>query len=78
MNDLLVNFIGAAVFSFLGYFYVKNRGKGRFTRNFIPQVLSHRAHSEEASDTAVSQEETRRISPILLPGRNKPPRSRTY
>ena len=26
MNDLLVNFIGAAVFSFLGYFYVKNRG----------------------------------------------------
>ena len=56
MNDLLVNFIGAAVFSFLGYFYVKNRGKGRFTRNFIPQVLSHRAHSEEASDTAVSQE----------------------
>ena len=56
MNDLLVNFIGAAVFSFLGYFYVKNRGKGRFTRNFIPQVLSHRAHSEEASDAAVSQE----------------------
>ena len=51
MNDLLVNFIGAAVFSFLGYFYVKNRGKGRFTRNFIPQVLSHRAHSEEALDS---------------------------
>ena len=58
MNDLLVNFIGAAVFSFLGYFYVKNRGKGRFTRNFIPQVLSHRAHSEEALDSAESQDGT--------------------
>ena len=53
MNDLLVNFIGAAVFSFRAILYVKNRGKGRFTRNFIPQVLSHRAHSEEASDAAV-------------------------
>ena len=39
MKDLLVNFIGAAVFSFVGYFYVKNRGKGWFARNFIPQVL---------------------------------------
>lgn len=55
MNDLLVNFIGAAVFSFLGYFYVKNRGKGRFTRSFIPQVLSHHAHGEEAQDAAEAQ-----------------------
>lgn len=55
MNDLLVNFIGAAVFSFLGYFYVKNRGKGRFTRSFIPQVLSHHAHGEEAQGTAEAQ-----------------------
>lgn len=39
MEDLLVNFIGAAVFSFVGYFYVKKRGKGWFARNFIPQVL---------------------------------------
>ena len=39
MEDLLVNFIGAAVFSFVGYFYVKNHGKGWFARNFIPQVL---------------------------------------
>ena len=39
MEDLLVNFIGAVVFSVVGYFYVKNRGKGWFARNFIPQVL---------------------------------------
>lgn len=30
MKDLFVNFIGAVVFSFYGYFYVKSRGKGRF------------------------------------------------
>ena len=39
MKDLFVNFIGAVVFSMIGYFYVKNRGKGKFARRFIPQVL---------------------------------------
>ena len=39
MKDLWVNFIGAVVFSILGYFYVKSRAKGWFARNFIPQVL---------------------------------------
>ena len=28
MNDLFVNFIGAVVFSVIGYFYVKAGGKG--------------------------------------------------
>lgn len=40
MKDLIVNFIGAAVFSAIGFFYVKSRGKGRFASRFIPQVLS--------------------------------------
>lgn len=39
MKDLFVNFIGAAAFSVIGFFYVKNRGKGRFARRFIPRVL---------------------------------------
>lgn len=39
MKDLFVNFVGAVVFSVIGFFYVKNRGKGRFARRFIPQVL---------------------------------------
>ena len=43
MMDLFVNFIGAVVFSTIGFFYVKNRGKGRFARRFIPQVLSEKA-----------------------------------
>ena len=39
IHDLFVNFIGAVVFSFIGYFYVKNRGKGWFAKRFIPKVL---------------------------------------
>lgn len=36
MKDLFVNFIGAAVFSVIGYFYVKSRGKGKLARHLIP------------------------------------------
>ncbi len=39
MKDLMVNFIGAVVFSFIGYFYVKEKGKGSFAARFIPRVL---------------------------------------
>ena len=39
MKDLFVNFIGAAVFYRIGYFYVKSRGQGRFASRFIPKVL---------------------------------------
>ena len=39
MKDLLVNFIGAVVFSVIGYFYVKSRGKGRIAKMFIPEVM---------------------------------------
>jgi hypothetical protein len=38
MKDLFVNFIGAVVFSFIGYFYVKHRGKGKIAKQFIPIV----------------------------------------
>lgn len=38
MKDLLVNLVGAVVFSILGYFYVKNKGKGKIAKMFIPQV----------------------------------------
>lgn len=36
MKDMLVNFIGAVVFSIFGYFYEKNREKYKFAGNFIP------------------------------------------
>ncbi|MBQ7836377.1 MAG: hypothetical protein IJ389_03900 [Clostridia bacterium] len=38
MKDLFVNFIGAVVFSFIGYFYVKSRGKGKIAGSFIPTL----------------------------------------
>lgn len=36
MKDLFVNFIGAVVFSIIGFFYVKKRGEGKFAKKFIP------------------------------------------
>ena len=39
MKDLFVNFIGAVVFSAIGFCYVRSRGKGRFASRFIPQVV---------------------------------------
>lgn len=37
MEDLFVNFIGASVFSFLGYFYSKSKGNGKMAKRFIPR-----------------------------------------
>ena len=39
MKDLMVNFIGAVVFSVIGYFYTKNNRKGAIAKQFIPVVL---------------------------------------
>ena len=38
MKDLFVNFIGAVVFSVIGFFYVRSRGKQKFAKHFIPVV----------------------------------------
>ena len=38
MKDLFVNFIGAVVFSLIGYFYVKKKGQGKVAHRFIPKV----------------------------------------
>ncbi len=38
MGDLFVNFVGAVIFSVIGFFYIKNRGKGNFIQRFIPQL----------------------------------------
>ena len=46
MKDLIVNFIGAVVFSVIGFFYVKAKGKGSFAARFIPRVLRREHHSD--------------------------------
>lgn len=51
MMDLLVNFVGAVVFSFIGYFYVKTKGKGKIAKLFIPEVLAQ-DKPEEPPDEA--------------------------
>lgn len=38
MEDMFVNFIGAVVFSVIGYFYVKHKGKGKLAPHFIPTL----------------------------------------
>ena len=38
MKDLFVNFIGAVVFSTIGYFYIKHRGQGKLASAFIPTI----------------------------------------
>lgn len=38
MKDLMVNFVGAVVFSIVGIFYLKNRNKGKIASALIPQV----------------------------------------
>ncbi|GFI36595.1 hypothetical protein AALA13_01365 [Lachnospiraceae bacterium 50-23] len=56
MKDLLVNFIGAVVFSVIGYFYIKNRGKGRFARRFIPRLKSKDADFLEQAEEEVEND----------------------
>ena len=38
MEDLFVNFVGAVVFSTIGYFYIKHRGQGKLAKAFIPTI----------------------------------------
>lgn len=53
MEDLFVNFIGALVFSIIGYFYVLSRGKGKFVKRFIPV-----ANNIVSQENTTSGEET--------------------
>ena len=38
MKDLFVNFIGAVVFSVIGFLYTKHRESGGFAAKFIPKI----------------------------------------
>ncbi len=47
MNDLLVNFMGATVFSIIGYFYIKNRGKSSIAKYLLPTRKNDEAPAKE-------------------------------
>ena len=67
MKDLFVNFIGAVVFSTIGYFYVKNRGKGRFAKRFIPRLKSQDADFLKQVETEDEEYEKNRLSDQEFP-----------
>lgn len=55
MKDLFVNFIGAVVFSAIGYFYVKSKGEGRFAKRFIPRVKTNAEIAAQAAENSGAQ-----------------------
>lgn len=59
MKDLLVNCLGAVVFSFIGVAYLHRRGKGRFIRSFIPRLMT-REEMEKWDEEARLATENRR------------------
>ena len=61
MKDLLVNFVGAVIFSVIGFFYIKSRGKGNFAKKFIPQIQHNDIkQNEEISTEKQSMEDNLR------------------
>ena len=50
MKDLFVNFIGAVMFSVIGFFYVKNRGKGKFANGLVPRLKTKDADFLEQAE----------------------------
>lgn len=67
MEDLIVNFIGAFLFSVIGFFYVKNRGKGGLVGRFVPRrkradrdflrIAAENAAKEETEEQAPREKE---------------------
>lgn len=43
MKDLFVNFVGAIIYSILGYLYIKNRDDYKFAERFIPRLKKKNA-----------------------------------
>ena len=50
LKDLFVNFVGAVVFSVIGFFYVKRRGKGHIAEQFIPVFTGEAAPDGEGKE----------------------------
>jgi len=62
MKDLFVNFIGAVVFSVIGFFYVKSRGEGRIARRFIPRLKDEdRDYLQKVMDEQAEEEKNEKM-----------------
>lgn len=51
MKDLFVNFIGAVVFSLIGYAYLKLGGRGRIAGHFIPTITESEEEKRDSSQS---------------------------
>ena len=67
MKDLLVNFIGAVVFSLIGMLYIMGRGRGKFAPNFIPRLKEYELPAPKAEG------EPNLLTPIPLEGPEEAP-----
>ena len=47
IGDLLVNFIGAFVFTIIGFWYLLKRGNGKIAKQFIPTLMEDASKDEE-------------------------------
>ena len=47
MKDMFVNLIGAVVFSVIGYFYIKSKGKGKVAKMFIPTLVDEKPEDSD-------------------------------
>ena len=73
MKDLLVNFIGAVVFSVIGYFYIK--GRSGLPAKFIPRMLTEeevQAAEEERRELKARRRARRRKHTQTLPAEQTP------
>ena len=50
MKDLLVNCVGAILFSVIGVVYLRHRGRGKFAVSFIPKLLTPEEAAEKKED----------------------------
>ena len=57
MKDLFVNFVGALIFSAVGYIYIRNRGKSSIAARFIPRLKKPEADFLEIARERVQEEE---------------------
>ena len=59
MKDLLVNCLGALVFSFIGVAYLHRRGKGSFVRSFIPRLMTREEMEQRQTEARKNAEALR-------------------
>ena len=67
MKDLLVNFIGAVVFSIIGMIYIMGRGTGKFAPRFIPRLKEKELPAPDIEGRGEERSRRERMPGLLEP-----------